>query len=179
MGSGKPRDEDFAKQQAYFLLDIGRLAEELLASQECILSKFFALERVRTPEEMLRKVKEAAAYLKGRHFQEINALFCQWIMDVGVQRVGLDGQNIPEVTELEEVGSMLETTIRHWEENIRRDALKQGEDRGRQEGDKNARKSIVRNLASIHMDERQIALVTGLSGEEVREVLQARPAGQM
>lgn len=154
---------EYQPQQKYFLIDIGRLAQELIDANQCILTKFFALERVRTPEELLQKFNEAAKFLVGEHLQEIRRIFTHWIQSIGMKRVGLKSQQLPEIVELEELGGMLETTIRKWQEEYKYEGIKEGE--------KDASRRIAKNLASINMPEDQIACMTGLSQEEVHEII--------
>ena len=154
---------EYQPQQKYLLIDIGRLAQELIDASPCILSRFFALERVRTPEELLEKFHDAVTLLAGEHLQEIRRIFSQWIQSVGMKRVGLEGQQLPEIMQLEELGGMLETTIRKWQEDYKKE--------GRKEGVDQTRKEIARNLAEMQMGEEQISRATGLSQEDVRSVI--------
>ena len=62
---------------------------------------------------------------------------------------------------------MLETTIERWENEIREEAQKQGEDKGRMQ----ERIAIAKNLVEMEMDEDQIIRATGLSREEVRDAV--------
>ena len=177
----------YQQQQEYFLIDIGRLVGELIANPECILSKFFSLERARSPEEMLQIVKDAVHYLKGQHFAEINAIFCQWIRDIGMKRVGIEDQKIPEIVELEEVGNMLETSIRLWQEDFMKKCREQitqdvtarvtqdVTQKVTQDVTKsmitNVRKTIAKKLLEKQMSVEEIIEVTGLSQEELRDAL--------
>ena len=60
---------------------------------------------------------------------------------------------------------MLETTIKRWEDELR----KEGEDKGLMRGLMQGRIAIAKNLAEMGMEEDQIIRATGLSREEVRD----------
>ncbi|MBQ9452913.1 MAG: Rpn family recombination-promoting nuclease/putative transposase [Desulfovibrio sp.] len=181
----------YQPQQAYFLIDIGRLGSELVENKECILSKFFSLERARSPEEIVKTVRDVVRYLKGQHFQEINDIFCQWVLHVGMRRFGCPHAVIPKVIDLEEVGNMFEENIRQWQENflatykkeimekvwneakdkVRQEVWNEAKDKVRQEVDKDASMRIAKKLRAMQLSEAQIIEATGLSFDEVRDVL--------
>ena len=160
-------------QIGYFLIDIGRLSQESIENNKSIPSFFFRMERARTWTEMLAVLKDTIGTFSGERHQEICRIFLHWFVHVGLRRVGIPEDKVYEATTLKELGSMLETNAPHWLDAIRKEGedngRREGEDKGRREGDKLASRRIARNLASINMDERQIATMTGLSLEEVRE----------
>ena len=153
----------FQPQQRYLLIDIARLKTELLKSNDSLPTRLFRLERVKDKNEMLETIKAISSLFKSEHHEEISSVLCEWLKHVGLKRVGLTDKRIDEIIELEELGNMLETTILRWEDELR----KEGEDKGRMQ----ERIAIAKNLASINMDEDQIATMTGLSREEVRDAV--------
>ena len=61
---------------------------------------------------------------------------------------------------------MLETNALHWKDEFI--------EKGRQDGEREGRMAVARNLAAINMDEAQIVSLTGLSREEVQQATSDR-----
>ncbi len=101
-----------------------------------------------------------------------------------MQRYGFDKKNIPDVITLEELTEMSYQYVDEaereyytkWQKDlINTTAYSNGEKNGIDKGDKNARLSIARTLASNGFDTEKIASFTGLSSSEVKTALQANP----
>ena len=167
----------------YVLVDIHRLAQESLESETTVPSVFFRMERASNFEELRPILQEACEHFKGPHYEEIKRILLQWCKLVALPRYGFDKKAIPDVLTLEELTEMpyqyVDEAEREyytkWKKDLIDTAYNDGEKNGIDKGDKNARLSIARTLASNGFDTEKIASFTGLSSSEVKTALQANP----
>lgn len=149
----------FQPQQTYYLLDIGRLAQDVLDKDASFVARFFELERARTPDAIRQAVQKVSAYLAEKPDMEISQIVSQWVRFVGLPRVGVAESHIPATYSLVEIEAMINTEFELWKEGYRQEGLQQG------------LQQVARNLAAMPMNADQIAHVTGLSQAEVQSIL--------
>ena len=138
------------------------------------------MERASDFEELRPILQEACEHFKGPHYEEIKRILLQWCKLVALPRYGFDKKNIPDVITLEELTEMsyqyVDEAEREYYTKWKKDLIDTtAYNDGKNDGEKNARLSIARTLASNGFDTEKIASFTGLSSSEVKTALQANP----
>ena len=122
------------------------------------------MERMRNIDELQEIVHDANVRMDGPQYQELRTLFAQWAMHLA-KRVGMVDENLPEIIDLKEFSTMIETTCLHWKDQY----IEQGEKKGKED----AYMSFVRNLLTMDMNEDMIIRATGLPREDVQRLTAA------
>ncbi|MBQ7607234.1 MAG: winged helix-turn-helix domain-containing protein [Desulfovibrionaceae bacterium] len=138
------------------------------------------MERARDWDELQPILQEACEHFKGEHYEEIKRILLQWCKLVAMPRYEFDQKEIPDVATLEELSQMSyqyadeEERAYHtqWKRDLEAQWKKDFETNAYNNGEKDARMSIAKTLASMGMDTDKIAKATGLSGTDVRTALQ-------
>ncbi len=121
-------------------------------------------------------------------------MFAVFLSRVVLRRTGLLHESIPELTDLQEVDNMLEESVVRWSDEILHRGIQQGHaegmqkglaegmqkglaegrqeglTEGRQEGSVTASRAIALRLLNLDMPVEEVAIVTGLSEETVRDL---------
>ncbi|WP_435103475.1 Rpn family recombination-promoting nuclease/putative transposase [Arhodomonas sp. AD133] len=114
----------------YLLLDEGALDEHDLPSVRNLAAALFRLERSRGPGDLRAVITALADWLAAPEQTGLRRAFTVWIKRVLLPR-RVPGAEIPEVTDLEEVNTMLSEREIDWS----RDWREQGLAEGRKEGE--------------------------------------------
>lgn len=138
------RLERYRPRLRYFLLDEGRLAQdEELGSLRNLAAVLFRLERSRSSKEVARGLAVLVELLPGPERAPLRRAFLVWFEQVFLP-ARMPGVEIPGMTDLQEVKSMLEERVvewtREWEQN--------GIEKGRMEAMTSIRGVLERHLES-------------------------------
>ncbi len=115
----------------YFLIDESRYQGDKHDSLSGIL---FQLDQCKNPSEIYMLLEKLAKRLKEPHLEKLNRDFSAWVKFVLElnRQLALD---LTQVNTLSEVRHMLRENIKHWEDNIKKQALVQGEALGFKKGE--------------------------------------------
>lgn len=94
-------------------------------------------------------------------------MFAVFLSRVVLRRTGLLREDVPELTDLQEVDNMLEESVDRWSDEI----LRRGILQGRQEGLAEGRQSMIVNMVHADFSVEQISIALGLPLEDTRELL--------
>jgi len=106
--------------------------QELLSQLNNLVAILFRLEKSRTKPETQQALKVLRQWLKNSPPSLILA-FRTWFRRVKLPR-HLPGEVLPELSDLQEIENMLETTADNWLEQAKDEGRQQGRQEGRQEG---------------------------------------------
>ena len=110
-------------------------------------------------------------------------MFAVFLSRVVLRRTGLLREDVPELTDLQEVDNMLEESVDRWSDEILRRGILQGRQEGlaagrqeglaagRQEGLAAGRQSMIVNMVHADFSVEQISIALGLPLEDTRELL--------
>ena len=115
--------------QRYFLLDVGRWAEDDLPRRN-LVSALVRLEQSRPNEDMERAVGVLIERVRGD--RELERAFAAWIGQVLIPRHS--GEEEPPGTNLEEIRTMLAERVQEWYAEAREKGLRDGREEGREQG---------------------------------------------
>ena len=116
--------------QRYFLLDVGRWADDDLPGRN-LVSALVRLERSRPDEDMERAVGALIEW--GRGEDELNRAFAAWIGQVLIPRHS-GKKEPPPGTNLEEIRTMLAERVQEWYAEAREKGLRAGRQEGLEKG---------------------------------------------
>ena len=125
-----PALQRYCLRTEYFLMDIGRILDEELATAKGISSELMRLERSNDLEYVQKSVKRLSQRLRDPEYQSLRRAFAIWIRRVLMERVALK-EVLPAVQNLEEVDAMLAENVQDWTQKW----VMQGVQRGRMEGE--------------------------------------------
>lgn len=170
----------------YFLLDEGAIPEAELSQADSLAAELIRLETSDIPEPARRIIERLAIRLQAPQHDSLRRALTVWIHRVLLKRLA-PREDIPELTDLQEINTMLAERAERWVENLRRDALLQGRQeglqegrqegrqQGRQEGRKEGRKEGRQEGESLLL-QKQLERRFGPLPEPVRErLIQATP----
>ncbi|MGN7613587.1 Rpn family recombination-promoting nuclease/putative transposase [Magnetococcales bacterium HHB-1] len=120
--------ECFQPQIQYLLIDEQRYDKQELSKMRNLVAALFRLEQSRTPEDIREVLVELIEWLGIPELFRLRRAFTVWLRRVLLPRrlKGIEGKNIPEISDLHEVNTMLAETVQEW--------VKPWKDEGRQEG---------------------------------------------
>ena len=155
--------------QRYFLLDVGRWAEDDLPRRN-LISALVRLERSRPNEDLAHAMDVLVERVRGN--RELARAFAEWIGQVLVPRhSGAEGS--PLGTNLEEIRTMLAERVQEWYAEAREKGLRAGLEEGREQGREEARavqRALLGRQAARKFDaataERLAARLTGIADLE-------------
>ena len=122
----------YCPRQRYLLLDEGRVDEREPLAMRNLVAALFRLEKSREPSEVREMVGALGTWLHAPEQIGLRRAFTVWIKRVLLPG-RLPGVRVPEVTDLQEVESMLAERVVEWTEQWKREGLEQGLEQGRRE----------------------------------------------
>ncbi len=128
---------DYQPRQRYFLLEESQVPEEDLTGSEGVAALLLRLERAQQPEDILPIIDTVLARLQEPRYDRLRRAFAVWTSRIVFRRAGIL-ESGAELTDLQEVRSMLAERVTQWkDEYIRQGVLlgrKEGISLGRKEG---------------------------------------------
>ncbi len=177
------RLEKYQPRQRYLLLDEGRTDT---GSGDGLSGYLLRLEQAETLDDLRRGIKALCVRLADQKYDRLRRVFAVFLSRVVLRRTGLLHESIPELTDLQEVDNMLEESVVRWSDEILHRGIQQGHaegmqkglaegrqeglTEGRQEGSVTASRAIALRLLNLDMPVEEVAIVTGLSEETVRDL---------
>ncbi len=128
-----PGLEPYAPHMRYLLLDVGALSESTLIPVRNLAGALFRLEKSRTVGHLREVVRLLAEWLRTPEQASLRRAFTVWLRRVLLPR-RMAGVEIPEMTDLHEVNTMLAERVQEWTREWREEGFLAGEQKGRQEG---------------------------------------------
>ena len=119
----------YQPSQRYFLLDVGRWAEDDLPARN-LVSALMRLERSHPDEDMARAVGTLIERVRGE--RELERAFAAWIGQVLIPRHSREKEP-PPGTNLEEIRTMLAERVQEWYDEAREKGLRAGREEARDE----------------------------------------------
>ncbi|HSS50378.1 MAG TPA: Rpn family recombination-promoting nuclease/putative transposase, partial [Thermoanaerobaculia bacterium] len=136
--------EHYRPQLRYCLLDEGRIAESDLGARN-LAAALFLLERSRGPEEIQAVVAALLEWLHGPERAALRRSFTTWLKQV-LLPARVPGAVVPEVSELEEVKSMLAERVVEWTQEWQKEGFEKGLTTGLATGLAKGRAALLREL---------------------------------
>ncbi len=124
---------EYRPQQAYFLIDEQRVAEQGNLPQRNLSAALFRLEASRTPAEVLTILHALVEWLAAPEQTGLRRAFTIWFNRVFLPK-RLAGVEFESMTDLHEVHDMLSNRVESWTEQWKREGLTEGRKEGRKEG---------------------------------------------
>jgi predicted transposase YdaD len=124
--------ERYRPRFRYCLLDEGRIAAEELEPLRNLAAALFRLEKSRDAVEIERVLTALIEWLQAPQQGSLRQAFAVWIVKVLSNR--LPGVEIPQVTELQEVKSMLAERVTEWTQQWKQEGFEEGLERGMEKG---------------------------------------------
>jgi predicted transposase/invertase (TIGR01784 family) len=125
--------EQYRPQLRYCLLDEARIPDSELESLRNLAAALFRLEKSRGPEDIQRVLVALIEWLGEPDLAELRRSFTLWVMRV-LLPARVPGTEIPEVTDLQEVKSMLAERVIEWTHQWKQEGLEEGLQKGLREG---------------------------------------------
>ncbi len=119
----------------YFLLDEGRVPAAELVHSEGTLADIIRLESSPEPLAVRQIVGRLSKRLREPRYDSLRRTLTVWISRV-VLRQMVPGEEIPELSELQEIDNMLAERVARWTEQWKREGLEAGRLEGIREGRK-------------------------------------------
>jgi hypothetical protein len=123
----------YRPSQKYFLLDEGRIKERELEGLNSTVSEIIRLENSPTPEELKQIVSRLTLRLHDKRHDSLRRALVVWINRIVLKRM-IPEENIPNVTELQEIDNMLAERVEEWTEKWKQQGIKQGMQQGIKQG---------------------------------------------
>ena len=125
--------ECYRPQMRYLLLDIGSYENKTLAPLHNLAAALFRLENSRTLQDFHLVLKELIEWLKAPEQTSLRRAFTVWMRRVLFPR-RMSGKEIPNLSELHEVDTMLAAQEIDWTREWRDKGRQEGRQEGWQEG---------------------------------------------
>jgi predicted transposase/invertase (TIGR01784 family) len=129
------RLEKYQPRQRYFLLDEGRTET---GDGDGLSAYLLRLEQAESIDGLRQGIKALRERLADKRYDRLRRVFAVFLSRVVLRRTGLLHEDIPELTDLQEVDNMLEESVDRWSDEILRKGILQGRQeghaKGRQEG---------------------------------------------
>ncbi len=138
--------EAYRPRARYLVLDEGAFAEEELAGLRNLAAAVFRLENSRSPEALGAVVAELVEWLRAPEQEGLRRSFAVWVKRV-LLPARLPGIDLPHVTNLQEVNTMLAERVMEWTEQWKEQGLQQGLQRGIQRGLQQGEAALLARLA--------------------------------
>ena len=152
---------DYIPQFRYFKIAENEFSRDRLLSLKNLIGALFLVETTNR-EELVPVVTQIVEILKQEQ-PEVYKAFLEWLYSFFSEPVP---PWVTELSQLQEVPTMLATTLKQWEQDL----VQQGLQQGLLEGEKRKARETARKLKSRGMALQEIAELTGLSLEEVRKL---------
>ena len=111
--------------QRYHLLEETAVPEAQLSDEQNTVTSVIRLETSQEPADVSRVLTGLIKRLQGPEFHELRRAFTIWINRSVLTRV-LPQQEIPEVSELQEMNTMLAERVDEWTERWKQEGLQKG-----------------------------------------------------
>ena len=157
----------------YELEDINEYEKEELLKKEGLLYKAMYLEKIRGTKEFIESIREVYKKIKKEEYEIMNE----------VVRIALSGNIVEEeieelIRELNKKGGVnmlalkerIDAEFRGYRERGLRDGRKIGERIGRQNGIKEEKLEIAKNLLNMGYSKEEIMRATGITKEEIKKI---------
>ncbi|WP_243448577.1 Rpn family recombination-promoting nuclease/putative transposase, partial [Candidatus Thiosymbion oneisti] len=115
----------YRPQQAYFLIDERRMAEQGKLPQRNLSAALFRLEASQTPGEVLTILHALVEWLKAPEQTGLRRAFTVWLNRVFLPK-RLAGVEFESLSDLHEVHDMLSNRVESWTDQWKREGLEQG-----------------------------------------------------
>ena len=125
--------EAYQPRQKYFLIEESQVSEECLADADGIAAFLLRLERANDPGAILPIIRDMIERLRGPQYRNLRRAFTIWLTRVAFRRSELIGSEA-ELTDLQEVESMLAERAPLWKQEYIHQGISIGEAKGRMEG---------------------------------------------
>ena len=152
---------DYIPQFRYFKIAENEFSREKLLSHKNLIGALFLVETTNR-EELVPMLSEIVKILEQEQ-PEVYWAFIQWLFSFFSEPVP---DWVGELSQLQEVPTMLATTLKQWEQ----DMVQQGLQKGLLEGEKRKALATARKLKQKGMSIHEIAELTGLSFDEVKKL---------
>jgi hypothetical protein len=117
----------------YLLLDEGRLSADEVEPNENLAAALIRLENSRAPQELQRTISLLVRWLQAPEQQSLGRAFTVWIKRV-LLPARLPGVELPQLSDLNEVHTMLAERVKQWTEQWKAEGLEAGRQQGLEEG---------------------------------------------
>ena len=109
----------------YLLLDEGIFTEEELTGTRNLAAALFRLEKSREPEDLRQVLANLIEWLQAPEQLRLRRSFAVWVGRVLLPR-RLQGENLPEIENLQEVHAMLAERVEEWTKNWKQEGRQEG-----------------------------------------------------
>ncbi len=123
----------YRPQLRYLLIDEGAVPAEALPETRNLVAALFRLEHSRQPEDVRRVVERLIEWLARPEQVSLRRAFTVWLRRV-LLPVRLRGAHVPEVSDLQEVRSMLAERVIEWTLDWKQQGIEEGRREGLQQG---------------------------------------------
>jgi hypothetical protein len=117
----------------YLLLDEGLLGADEAGPSENLAAALIQLENSRAPQDLQRVVAMLVRWLHAPEQQDLRRAFTVWIKRV-LLPARLPGIELPEMSDLKEVNTMLAERVKQWTEEWKAEGMQAGLQQGLQQG---------------------------------------------
>jgi len=117
----------------YLLLDEGRLGVDRVEPSENLAAALIQLENSRAPQDLQRVIGLLVRWLQAPKQQDLGRAFTVWIKRV-LLPARLPGIELPEMSDLNEVNTMLAERVKQWTEEWKAVGMQVGRQHGLQQG---------------------------------------------
>jgi hypothetical protein len=135
---------DYRPDLRYLLIDENHYAGQEIPAAKNLAAALFRLENSQAPEELQTMVKTLAQWLYAPEQASLRRAFTVWLKKV-LLPARLPGVELPELTDLNEVNTMLAERVmewtRQWKAQGMQEGIEKGIEKGREEGLVEGRKS--------------------------------------
>jgi predicted transposase/invertase (TIGR01784 family) len=119
----------YRPSQKHFVLDEGRVVESDFPTDQNTLAEIIRLESSPEPEAMRNIVARLTILMQNPRHDSLRRALVVWINRVVLKRL-VPEENIPEVTNLQEIDAMLAERVVQWTEKWKQQGLQQGMQQG-------------------------------------------------
>jgi len=126
--------ESYRPKLRYALLDEGRVPDALLAELNSTLSEMIRLENSPTPQALRAIIARLKERLKDKCHDSLRRALAVWLNRVVIRKL-VPGENIPELTDLQEIDNMLAERVEQWTRKWESAGRQKGRQEGCQEGE--------------------------------------------
>lgn len=116
----------YCPSQKHFVLDEGRVGENDFPTDHNTLAEIIRLESSPAPEAIREIVARLTTLMKNSRHDSLRRALVVWINRVVLKRL-VPEENIPEVTNLQEIDAMLAERVVQWTEKWMQQGMQQGE----------------------------------------------------
>jgi len=169
----------------YLLLDEGRIGADDAGPGENLAAALIRLENSRAPQDLQAVIGLLVRWLHAPEQQDLRRAFTVWIKRV-LLPARLPGIELPEMSDLNEVNTMLAERVKQWTEEWKAEGLQAGRQQGLQEGRQQGEASLLLRLLTRKfgtVDESTRARVLAADAEQLlvwgERVLSAETLGDV